>query len=51
MDLPKTYDCLPHDLLIVKLETYGLDNNRLILLLDYLRFRKQKTKVVSTYKW
>ena len=51
MDLPKTYDCLPHDLLIAKLETYGLDNNRLILLLDYLRFRKQKTKVVSAYKW
>ena len=51
MDLPKTYDCLPHDLLIVKLETYDLNNSRLILLLDYLRFRKQKTKVVSAYKW
>ena len=25
MDLSKTNDCLSHDLLIVKLDTYGLD--------------------------
>ena len=52
MDLSKAYDCLPRDLLIAKLETYGLDNGSLNLLLDYLTFRKQKTKVDSTYsKW
>ena len=45
-------DCLPHDLLIAKLEAYGLDNDSLNLLLDYLRFRKQRTKVGSAYsKW
>ena len=27
MDLPKAYDCLPHDLIIAKLEAYGLDTN------------------------
>ena len=44
--------CLPHHLLIAKLEAYGLDNDSLNLLLDYLRFRKQKTKVGSAYsKW
>ena len=52
MDLPKTNDCLPQDLLIAKLEAYGLDNGSLNLLLDYLSFRKQRTKVGSAYsKW
>ena len=48
MDLSKVYDCLLHDLLIAKLEACGSLN----LLLDYLNFRKQKTKVGSYYiKW
>ena len=34
MDLSKAYDCLRCDLLIAKFETYGLDNDRLNLLLD-----------------
>ena len=46
MDLPKVYDCLPHDLLIAKLEAYGLDNDSLNLPLDYLSFRKERTKLV-----
>ena len=48
MDLPKVYECLPHDLLIEKLEAFGLDNGSLNLLLDYLSFSKQRTKVGST---
>ena len=29
VDLSKAYDCLPHDLLIAKLGTYGLDRSSL----------------------
>ena len=50
MNLSKAYDCLPYDLLIAKLEAYGLDNGS--LLLDYFSFRKERTKVGSAYgKW
>ena len=52
MDLSKAYDCLPHDLLIAKLEAYCLGNDSLNLILDYLSFRKQRTKVGCAYsKW
>ena len=49
MDLPKAYDCLPHDLIIAKLEAYGLDTNSLRFIFDYLSSRKQRTKMESTY--
>ena len=52
MDLSKTYDCSHHYLSIAKSEAYGLVNGSLNFLLDYLTFRKQRTKVSSTYsKW
>ena len=45
MNLSKAYDCLPHDLVIAKLEAYGLDTNSLGFFLDYLSCRKQITKI------
>ena len=49
MDLSKAYDCLPHDLIIAKLEAYGLDTNSLRFIFDYLSSRKQRTKIGSAY--
>ena len=45
MNLFKTYDYLPPNLLITKLEAYGLHYNGLTFMLDYLTSRKQRTKI------
>ena len=49
MDLPKTYDFVPHNLLIAKLECYVVDKASIKLLLDYLTRRKQRTKIGSSF--
>ena len=40
MDLPKAFDCIPHDLITAKLATYGLDDTALKL---FLLFKESKT--------
>jgi hypothetical protein len=45
MDLLKAFDCLPHDLILLKLEAYGLSEKSINLLNSYLSGRKQCVKV------
>ena len=45
MDLSKTFDCIPHDLLISKLPACGFEEKTLLYIYSYLRNRKQCKKV------
>ena len=44
MDLSKAFDCLPHDLLLAKLEGYSLERNALKPIMSYLSGRKLREK-------
>ena len=48
MDLSKAYDCVNHDLIIAKLEAYGVGKNSLRLIQNYLSQIQQRVKVGSS---
>ena len=47
--LSKAFDCLSHELLLVKLHAYGFSSSALRLIYSYLTNRKQRTKINSSY--
>ena len=49
MDLSKAYDTLSHELLIAKLEAYGLTQSSLTLMRNYLSNRKHRVRIGGSY--
>ena len=49
MNLSKAFDCIPHDLLIAKLHSYGFDENALVRIYSNLKRRKQSVRINNTY--
>lgn len=45
MELSKALDCIPYDLIIEKLHTYGYDESTLVLIYSYLKRRKQCVRI------
>ena len=39
MDLSKAFDCIPHDLLVVKLDAYGFSKDLVVFIYSYLKSR------------
>ena len=48
MDLSKAFDCIPHNLLIVKLHAYSFNKKALTFLYSYLKRRRQSVKINDT---
>ena len=48
-DLSMAFNCLPHSWLLAKLSAYGFHMKALRFINDYLRDRKQRTKISDTY--
>ena len=49
MDLFKAFNCIPHELLIAKMDAYDFGENALTFFFSYLKRRKQSVQINNTY--
>ena len=49
LGLSKAFDCIPHSLLLAKLNAYGVTEDGVALLRNYLTGRSQRVKVGDTF--
>ena len=49
MDLSKAFDCIPHDLVLAKLQAYGVSKHSCNLLASYLSHTGQCKRTVGCY--
>ena len=49
MDLSQAFNTINYDLLITKLHAYGFEKNALDLVHSYLKNRKQRVKINTTF--
>ena len=50
MDLSKAYDCMPHDLLIAKVNAYGFGTQSQSLIQNYFLNRRHRVEIGTTYR-
>ena len=48
-DQSNAFDCLPHNLLIAKLDAYGFKNYAIYLIFVYLSKKKRRVKINSSF--
>ena len=49
MDLSKAFDCIPHELLIAKMDAYSFSENALTFFFSYLKRQKQSVQINNIY--
>ena len=50
-DLSKPFDCIPHDLLVVKRDAYGFNRVTVAYIYSYLKSRKQYVRINGTQSY